>query len=236
MPRPAPPPPSEARPAEQHRQVLIRRAVVSGVFILILVLLLLGIRGCLNARKERAFDNYASDLSSVSAENASISEAFFDRLSDPGGISPLEFEAEIQADRAAMAGLQDRAENLDPPDELTGAHREIELAYELRTDALAGFSEAAPSAIGDPGSKEFIADLAQEMEAFAAADVLDARGAEAVLAELEVQGVDPPEDLASRFLPEIPDWLSDDEIKRAVERFAEPDEGTGTTGAQDGRE
>lgn len=227
-----PPSPRPQPPTELHRQVLIRRAIASGAFILILVLLLFGIRGCLDARQDRGFENYASDVAAISAETASISEAFFKRLSGSGELSPLELEAEIQSDRGAIAGLLVRAQGLEPPGELADAHREVELSYELRTEALAGFSESAPLAIGDPSSKEFISRLTAEMKALAAADVLDARGAEAIAAELEAQELDPPEDLGSQFLPEVPDWLSDAEVKKAVEKFSQPDEPSGTTGTQ----
>ena len=54
-----------------------------GVGVLILILLVLGIRGCLNARKERGFENYVRDLDAIVTESKQLSETFFNRLERP---------------------------------------------------------------------------------------------------------------------------------------------------------
>ena len=92
-------------PPERQRIFMLRRLGAVAVGILILILLVLGIRGCLNARKERAFENYARDLSTVSQESQQLSEEFFNRFEDPGNLTALNFETEIRSDRSQADGL-----------------------------------------------------------------------------------------------------------------------------------
>ena len=214
--------PNQRHRGERERQLLVRRAVFTGLIVMFTAAALFGIRGCLEAREERGYENYAADLSSIAAENASISDQFFGRLADAGGMTPLEFEAEVKADRGAMEGLLDRAEKLEAPGDLSDAHRQIEIAYGLRRDALSGFSESAPAAIGDPSSDEAVSALAEEMRVLAAADVLESRGAEAMTARLAAQEIDAHEEseLGTTFLPESPDWLAPQQITDAVKQFA----------------
>ena len=197
----------------------MRRAVAAGVGVLILILLVLGVRGCLNARKERSFENYVSDLSSIAAETQNLSQQFFKRLQDPGGLSALEFEAEVKADRGAMEGLLDRAENLDAPDELAEAQDLIVLSYELRRDGMAAISELLPIALGDQGADKAIKGISEEMRTFLASDVLYTKGQEQIEEELTAQEIayDPEtEPISTQFLPAEPNWLDPDEVAAAL--------------------
>jgi hypothetical protein len=176
------------------------------------------VRGCLNARKERAYENYVSDLSSIAAETQNLSQQFFNRLEDPGNLSPLQFEAEIKADRGAAEGLLDRAEGLDAPDDLSEAQEFIVLSYELRRDGLAVISDRIASALGDEGSGQAIAQIAREMRTFVASDVLYARAVAQIDAVLEEEEIVVPEgeEIATQFLPSEPNWLDPDEVAGAL--------------------
>ncbi|MGI8460728.1 MAG: hypothetical protein ACR2OC_03700 [Solirubrobacterales bacterium] len=192
--------------------------MAAGVFILIIVLLVVGFRGCLNARKERGFENYVSDLSSIAAETQNLSKSFFGRLEDPGDLTPLQFEAEIKADRGAMEGLLDRSEGLDAPDELAEAQDLIVLSYELRRDGLASVSESIAAALGDEGSEKAVDVIADEMRTFLASDVIYSKGQEGIQSELTAQEVviQEGEDIATQFLPAEPDWLDPDVVADAL--------------------
>ena len=213
-----PPPGGRPPPPDRHQQILVRRAIAAGVGILILILLVLGVRGCLNARKERAYENYVSDLSSIAAETQNLSQQFFSRLEDPGNLSPLQFEAEIKADRGAAEGLLDRAEGLDAPDDLSEAQDLNVLSYELRRDGLAVISDRIASALGDEGSGQAIAQIAREMRTFVASDVLYARAVAQIEAVLQEEDVAIPENepIATQFLPNEPNWLDPDVVTDAL--------------------
>jgi hypothetical protein len=194
-------PPERLGPPDRDRQILVRRLIAVAAGLLILILIILGVRGCLDARKEREFENFVSDLNSLVAESQQLSDGFFTRLNDPEGLSELEFEAEVKADRGAAEGLVDRAQNLTAPSELKPAQADLVLAFELRRDGLTQISDQIGTALGDEGSEEATAEIAEDMQYFVASDVLYRRAQEeidAVLAEEQIRGEAPQ----SQFLPD----------------------------------
>jgi hypothetical protein len=208
--------PGELRlgPPDRQRQFLIRRLAAVAVGILILILLVLGIRGCLNARKERAFENYVRDLGVLTADSQQLSQSFFGRLEDPGNLTELNFESEVKADRGAAEGLVTRARGLVVPGELSAAQADLVLAFEFRRDGLAAISEQIGSALGDEGRTEAIEAIAQDMQFFVASDVLYRRAQAQIDQVLPEEGIDAtaPE---SEFLPGI-DWLDDATIAESL--------------------
>jgi hypothetical protein len=207
------------RARDHQRQIMVRRAVGVGVIVLILILIVLGIRGCLNARKERSFENYARDLNAIAAQSTQLSSDFFGRLNDPGNLTPLSFEAEVKAGRGAMESLADRVESLNTPDELSGAQGELELAFQLRRDALTGISDQISTALGDQGRNEAVNSIAGYMNYFLASDVLYERAGGEINAELEDQGISQqvPE---SVFLTQPERWLDPLQVSSALARVS----------------
>jgi len=208
---------------------MLRRVIALGVGVLLIILLLLAVKGCLNARKERGFENYTSDLKSIVDQSNQLSSEFFNRLEDPpANTDPLNLEAQIASDRGSAEGLLQRVENLDVPDELASAQTELVQAYELRRDALAGIADDIPTALGDEGRADAINRIAEDMRAFLASDVLFARARtdiDDVLAEQDVSGEIPE----SVFLPEPVDrWLDHLQLTTVLSTFA------GNAGAADG--
>jgi hypothetical protein len=208
----APEPPASPRRSRGNRQqqYLVRRlfAVVAGL--LILVLLLLGIKGCLNARKERNFENYASDLSSIQQQSGQLSQRFFDRFNDPGNLDQLTFPAQIAADRGTAESQLDIVRGLDTPGDLETEQAELDLAYELRAQAIAGISDQISTALGKKGSQEAENQIADYMRWFLASDVLNTRAITGINAVLKDEGIDcsscPVPD--EQFLPDPPeDWI-----------------------------
>ncbi len=177
------------RARDHQRQIMVRRAVGVGVIVLLLILIVVGIRGCLNERKERSFENYARDLNAIVAQSAQLSSNFFDRLNDPGNLTPLSFEAEVKTDRGGMEDLANRVESLNTPDELKGAQGELELAFQLRSDGLTGIADQISTALGTDGSRAAVNSIAGYMDYFLASDVLYERSAVEINAELEDQGI-----------------------------------------------
>lgn len=177
-------------PPERQRVFMVRRLGAVAVGILILILLVLGVRGCLNARKERAFENYARDLTTVVQEEQQISEDFFGRLSDPGNLEELEFETAIRADRSHAEQLVSRVEGLDPPGELDGAQEDVELAFQLRADGLAAVADNIGAALGDEDPGTARNQIARHMEDFLAGDVLYRSGRDEINAVLADEGID----------------------------------------------
>ena len=182
----------------------------------VLILLFLAFRGCLDARKERSYKNYVSDLSALTVETKQLSDQFFSALNAGSGEGDIPLETQINGDRGTAQALLDRAQGLDAPDEVGGAQGQIVLAYQLRRDAIEEIANQLPNALGNQGSKKATKQIAEQMKVFVASDVLYARARaeiEQTLTDEEIVvdgGV--PE---SVFLPtgkKDPDYLNADTV------------------------
>ncbi len=211
------------RPAGRHggfssapvsrQQARARQAMLAIGAILLLILIVLAFRGCLDARKSRAFENYVNDLSSIAAESKQLSSGFFDRLEGKGQGSSasgdIGFEAEVNGDKGTAQALLNRARGLDAPDELGAAQTQVVLSFELRHDALEGIAAQLSklSSGGDAAEKATDAIYTQ-MRVFSASDILFARARDQIQQALEDQGVTVEGGVPrSRFLPKKPDYL-----------------------------
>jgi CARDB len=203
------------RGGDHQRQIMLRRAVGVGVFVVILILIVLGVRGCLNARKERGFENYVSDLNAIAAQSKQLSTDFFNRLNDPGNLSPLSFEAEVKADRGTAESLASRVDSLSTPDELKGAQNELSLAFQLRRDALTGIADNISTALGKQGRVGAVNAIASYMQYFLASDVLYKRAQAQIDSVLQDQGINEkaPD---STFLSDPQRWLDPLQVSSAL--------------------
>src|ERR687897_703744 len=139
--------------------------------------------------RERAFENYARDLSTVVQEEQQISDDFFSRFSDPGNLEELEFETAIRADRSHAEQLVARVEGLDPPGELDGAQGDVESAFQLRADGLSAVADNIGAALGDEDPNKARNQITSHMEDFLASDVLYRSGRDEVNAVLADEGI-----------------------------------------------
>ena len=182
-----------------------------------LILLVLGVRGCLNARKNRALSDYARNVSQIVDETDQTSKSFFEKLDDPGSLSVTEFVAEVNADRSAMDNYASRVDGLDTPGDMSSAQRSLELVYELRGAAMTEIADQISTALGDVGSEKATAAIAQQMSKLLAADVLYASVSrpeiDGVLADNGIEGDDVPK---SVFLPDGTSWLDEGEVSAAL--------------------
>jgi hypothetical protein len=209
--RPRPP----RRPERQ--QILLRRGLALGAGLLVLILLVLGVRGCLNARKHRALSDYARNVSQIVDETEQTSKSFFGKLEDPGSLSVTEFVAEVNADRSAMDNYVSRVDGLDTPGDMGNAQQALELVYELRGAAMTKIADEMSTALGDVGAEKATETIAKQMGVLAASDVLYAEVArpeiDGVLADNGIEGDDVPK---SVFVPDETRWLDEGEVSAAL--------------------
>src|SRR4029453_6091187 len=100
-------------PQRRRQQFLVRRLIGVGVGLAFLILIVIGIRGCLEARSDRGLRNYASDVATIMQQSEQSGTDFFDLLNSPsGGSSSLDVKNQILAQRDNSQTLLDRAENL----------------------------------------------------------------------------------------------------------------------------
>lgn len=177
--------------------------------IVILVLIVIAFRGCLDARKDRSFQNYVSDLSSITAETKPLSDGFFGLLGDKAdqAAQDIGLQNQVAGDVNASQGLLDRAKGLDAPGDLGAAQEQIALAYELRHDALVGIAAQLDKTAGSE-SKAAIDAIYTQIRVLSASDILYARAKDQIEQALTDQEVVVDEGVPdSQFLPDSPDYL-----------------------------
>jgi hypothetical protein len=213
------PPRSTRRPTRrpERQQILLRRALALGAGLIVLILLVLGVRGCLDARQNRALSDYAGDVTQIVDETTQTSESFFGKLEDPGSLSVTEFVAEVSADRSAIDSYAARVDGLDAPGDMGDAQGTLELVYDLRSGAMGQIADKMSTALGDVGSEKAMATIADQMRILLASDVLYSSIARpeinSVLADNGLEGDDVPE---SAFLPEGTEWLDEGSVTSAL--------------------
>ena len=196
---------------------MLRRGLALGAALLVLVLLVLGVKGCLNARKDRALTDYARNVTQIVDETQQTSKSFFGKFDDSGSLSVTDFVDQVNADRSAMDNYATRVDSLDAPGDMAHAQGALELTYELRSSAMDTIADRMSTALGDVGSEKAMATIAKQMQKLLGSDVLYAEVVrpeiDGVLADNGIDGNDVPE---SVFLPDEIRWLDPTAVSSAL--------------------
>jgi CARDB len=152
---------------------MVRRTIAIGGAVIAFILIVLLFRGCLDARKERAMQDYVRDTNDLIAQSNAESSRLFDILKTPSG-QDQSVDRQNQANelRVDSATLVDRAHDLDVPDQLSTANDYFVESLELRRDALNVVAEQLPGALAQEERRSSTARIAQMMQVFLASDVL----------------------------------------------------------------
>lgn len=218
------------RGASVDRQTLMARRGIAGVGVLILVILfVLLLRGCLDARKESAMEDYADRSAELMRESKLEGDALFDLLQSEGGADQVvEIRNDLNAYRVSSSERVDRARDLDVPDEVADAHRYFLDVLELRRDGLALTADAMTTALGDQDRREGTQDVAFAMQVFLASDTIDmARFRPQLRAALEDEELSMPAFPRDEFVPDV-QWLDPGFVADQVNALR-----SGTGGAAD---
>lgn len=195
---------------------MLRRGLALGGGLILLILIVLGIKGCLDARANRALEDYARDVTQIVEETKQTSQSFFGKLEDPGNASVTDFVDQVNADRSAMDTYLSRIEGLDAPGDMGRAQANLELAYQLRAGAMDEIANKMPTALGDAGADKAVAGIAKQMQKLLAADVIYEQvvrpEVDGVLANNGISDSDLPKD---SFLPDEK-WLEETEVSEAL--------------------
>ncbi len=204
-----------------RQQLLMRRGLALGLGLVVLILIVLGAKGCLDARKNRSLENYSSNVSQIVNETNTLGKSFEGRLADPGDLSVTEFTSEIESDRGAMEGFLNRVEKLSTPGDMSAAQDTLTLVYELRAGAMDTIAGRMSTALGDEGREKAIRQIAAQIEVLAAADVLYNRvtrhQVDDTIASAGANAADVPR---STFLTEPAKWMDPAELDSALSAVA----------------
>ena len=192
---------------------MVRRTIAIGGAVIAFILIVLLFRGCLDARKERAMQDYVRDTNDLVAQSNAESSRLFDILRTPSG-QDQSVDRQNQANelRVDSATLVDRAHDLDVPDELSNANGYFGESLELRRDALNVVAEELPGALAQEERRSSTARIAQMMQVFLASDVLlKSRYRPSLSGALDKEGIDAtlPTNAQLTFVKDL-NWLQPD--------------------------
>jgi hypothetical protein len=208
---------------------MLRRGLALGGALVVLIVIVLGVKGCLDARAERALSDYGRNVTQILKETEQTSKSFFGKLEEPGSLSVTEFTAEVKADASAVDTQAKRIEGLSTPGDMSHAQGNLELVYELRSSAMDVIAEKMSTALGAEGAARATAAIARQIQSLFASDVLYEQVTRpeinGVLAESGIDGSDVPK---SSFVPEGTKWLEEAAVAGALGAISGA---TGTTTA-----
>lgn len=216
---------------------MARRAVALGVGLIVLILLVFGAKGCLDARKNRSLEDYAGSVTQIVDETNALSKTFFGRLEDPQDLGVPDFVSEIESDRSAMDGFLSRVEKLDTPGDMKSAQSTLLLTYQLRAGAMNEIAEQMPTATGNEGKEAAIRKIAKQMEVLSASDILynqvTRHQIDFTIADAGASAAAMPRSI---FVPDVAKWVDPGEIETALGAVTGDtggtSSGTGTSGTQ----
>jgi hypothetical protein len=195
---------------------MLRRGLALGGGLIVLILIVVGIKGCLDARANRELSDYASNVTEIVKETQQTSKNFFSKLEDPGSLSVTDFVQQVEADASATDSYRSRVDGLGAPGDMGSAQDTLELVYELRANAMNEIAAKMSTALADAGAAKATAGIANQMQKLLASDVLYESivrpEIDGVLADNGISGEDVPK---STFLPDDK-WLDEAEVAAAL--------------------
>ena len=214
-------------PTTDRQTLMVRRSIAAGAGLLVLILLVVGVRGCLDARKERAFKDYVRDVGALVQESDQQSDALF-RLLSNSSQGDVDVENSLNMVRQQAEVLVDRARSTEHPDELGQAQRYLVETLELRRDGVGGIADALPAAIArQQDRRQGTRTIAVQMQLFLASDVVFLRRmVPSLRGALGEQGLGDERVPSSQFLRNV-DWLQPDVV---ADRVGKLGGGGGRTG------
>ncbi len=151
---------------------MLRRALALGGGLVLLILIVLGVKGCLDARANRELSDYARNVTQIVEETQQTSKAFFAKLEDPGNASVTDFTDQVNASASAMDAYATRIDEIDTPGDMSRPQGNLELSYQLRANAFDEIAAKMSTALGDAGADKAMEGIAKQMQKLLAGDVV----------------------------------------------------------------
>ena len=176
---------------------MVRRSIALGAGLLVLILLVFGVRGCLDSRKDAAINDWVRDVDALMKESQAESNGLFDQLGGGDGATAVDVENALNSFRVQSAQLVERADGLDRPDELSSAQSDVVETLRFRAEGIAQIADQLPNALTDGDQADGAAEeIAKAMQLFLASDQIYAR----------------------RALPAVDEVLTDRGLKQTITR------------------
>jgi hypothetical protein len=225
-------PATDARgPAPPDRQTArMRQAVGLGAIIIVLILIVLGFKGCLDSRKDNALKDYNRNVTAVIDDSDNnVGKPFFQHMSS-GSRNSQDLSVQINQLRLAAEDDVKRAKGFSVPGDMKAVQRNLELVLNLRAEGLAKIADQIPSALGRGQTSETaIGKIATEMGTFFASDVVYQSRVTPLIGDvLKSNGINGQTIASSQFMRDI-SWLSPQTVANGLGKSAG---GTGSSSGQ----
>jgi hypothetical protein len=211
---------TRARPtaaaASDPQQLMIRRAVALGIGALILILLVLGIKGCVNSRTKNALRDYNRNVAAIVQDsNDQVSRRLFELLGSGQSTSPIDLQQNVNQVRVTADEDVKRARALDTPGDMKDAQFHLLEVLTLRAGAVQKTADLLPDLQGD-NADDASNQIAGQMSAFLASDVIYSQRATPFIKEaLDDHDIGGQTIASSQFLPDQ-SWLDSGFIRQQL--------------------
>jgi len=230
---------SEARAPKGDGQgtVMTRRLIAGGLALVVLFVLVIGVKGCIDSRTTtqlKEFNRKSSQL--ITQSDSQVSKPFFKEIQGAAGKAPTVLQENVNQ-LVLLAGDQvKQAKALEAPDSLSSAKQNLVLSMQLRQESLSEIARDLQTAVSrnSSDSKRAVESIAGQMRAFDAADVIyTLKVAPAIGKAFDNDGIavgTGGEQIAqSSFLPTI-QWLDPTFVSQQLSGGASAKNGTATPG------
>jgi len=150
---------------------MLRRAIAAGAGLLVLVLLVLGVKGCLNARHGPSAEGLRQECRRHRPAEHQTSTSLFKQLENAGSLSVTEYTNNIASYRSELDSLLQRPIGSRSRD-MSSAQKAFQLTMQLRRNALTNIANSISTALGSEGRTQAINKITFQMKAMLASDVL----------------------------------------------------------------
>ncbi len=224
-----------------NQTLLVRRLVAAGAVLLVIVLMVVLVKGCVDNRREAALKDYNRSVRAlVERSKNEVGKQLFDALSGASGQDQQQVQETISQLTSSAQEQLTQAQRLDPPDAMKEAQGDLELVLSLRRDGVANVADQIQTALGGTaGASRAVDDIAGQMQAFSASEVVySQRVAPLILKGLKDNGIAASYDGTAgeavlpyaTFLPEGTglSWLSPDYVAGQLGAATSSSRPTGT--------
>jgi hypothetical protein len=191
------------------QQLMVRRAVALGAGAIVLILIVLGVNGCLNSRANNALKSYTRDVNVILQDSDSqVSKRLFDLLSNASG-STVGLTQSVNQVRVTAAEDFRRAQALSTPSDMKDAQYHLLLALSLRSEGVEKIAAQLPNVTGNQ-KRTAVTLIAGDMRDFLASDVVISQRVDPYIVQvLNAHNIQGQTVLNSQFLPDD-SWLQPD--------------------------
>lgn len=159
-------------PRDEAQQLMIRRAVALGVGVLVVILLLLGVKGCLDSRATNALKDYNRNVAAIVGDsNGQVSKRLFQLLSAGQTTQPVDLQQQVNQVRVTADEDVKRTAALDVPGAMKDAQYSLLEVLTLRSGAVQKIADALPDLSGTR-SQDASSHIAGQMSVLLASDVV----------------------------------------------------------------